>query len=250
MRRVRCGHAVCLPDVHLHATSTVMPNGRVARGVPVQGIGLAVNEFHVMRALRIAVASAVLGTCPVVAVPACTTELVHLYEIHCTVQTAGQVGDIDIHCELPVLQLEHHVIVIAILHVHPRAVVCSILRPRDKLEFHAFGRLLDAVAALVARECHSLEGTVGSAACAIRAETWVPRAVVLIAVRVAVLVVDPPPIGVQGDGAVAHRAASCHRALLQWHARAKFHFISPWLLCYHHAKQAEHSGGACEQHCE
>mmetsp|Transcript_24196 Transcript_24196/g.76085 ORF Transcript_24196/g.76085 Transcript_24196/m.76085 type:complete len:204 (+) Transcript_24196:1135-1746(+) len=203
-----------------------------------------------MRALRIAVACAIFGTRLVVAIPTRTTELVHLHKVHCSVQTAGKVGDIDVQCKLSVLELEHHVVVVAVLHVHPRAVIRAVLCPRDKLELDAFGRLFDAITHLVARGCHPLYSTLFSASCAIRAERGVPSVVVPVAVRVAALVVDPPPIGVQGDGAVAHRAASCHRALLQWHARAKFHFISPWLLCYHHAKQAEHSGGACEQHCE
>ena len=59
--RVRCVRScprVRLPDIHLGAAGTVPAHG--ARRVPVQGVGLAIDELDVMGTLRVAVTCSIL----------------------------------------------------------------------------------------------------------------------------------------------------------------------------------------------
>jgi hypothetical protein len=65
-----------------------------------------VDELDISGALRIAVASSVLGTSLVVGVFGLATISVHLDEVESTVKTARKLGDIDIKRELAVEQVE------------------------------------------------------------------------------------------------------------------------------------------------
>jgi hypothetical protein len=69
-----------------------------------------VDELDVPGALRITVASSVLGTSLVVGVLRETTISVHLDEVESTVETARKLGDVDIKGELAVEQVEHLVL--------------------------------------------------------------------------------------------------------------------------------------------
>ena len=60
--RVGRGLAIGLPNVHLGAASSPLPDGRGMAGVPPHDIGLALHELHIVRALRVAVSGAILGT--------------------------------------------------------------------------------------------------------------------------------------------------------------------------------------------
>lgn len=68
---------------------------------------LAVDELQITRALRITVASSVLGTCLVALVPLQATIGIHGDKVQSSIESAGQLGSIHIDCELLVLQLEH-----------------------------------------------------------------------------------------------------------------------------------------------
>lgn len=67
---------------------------------------LSVDELEITRALRVAVASAVLCTSFVVREATDATVSVHLREVDGAVETAREVGDVDIEGELPVQDFE------------------------------------------------------------------------------------------------------------------------------------------------
>eukprot|EP00416_Gambierdiscus_australes_P014545 CAMPEP_0171067360 /NCGR_PEP_ID=MMETSP0766_2-20121228/7957_1 /TAXON_ID=439317 /ORGANISM="Gambierdiscus australes, Strain CAWD 149" /LENGTH=86 /DNA_ID=CAMNT_0011523597 /DNA_START=42 /DNA_END=299 /DNA_ORIENTATION=+ len=85
-----------------------MPDGPRRGHVPTLDVALAPNELQVVRALRVAVAGAVLGPCLVRARAKATVGF-HLDKVHRSVETALQRGHIHVEAELTVQQLEHHV---------------------------------------------------------------------------------------------------------------------------------------------
>mmetsp|Transcript_88364 Transcript_88364/g.245277 ORF Transcript_88364/g.245277 Transcript_88364/m.245277 type:complete len:400 (-) Transcript_88364:306-1505(-) len=136
VRCVRCCHAVCLPDVHLRAATAIVPHRRHMSGVPVFDVGLALDEFDVMRALSIAIAGSVLCTGLVVSAIK-VSALVHLHKVDGTVQATRKVADIHIQCELPVLQLEHLVGIVAVHHIQAGTIVGRVPPFRYKPEVDA-----------------------------------------------------------------------------------------------------------------
>jgi hypothetical protein len=103
---------VGLPDVHLGAASTDLAGSRVGvsgGGVPSLEVGLAVDVLDVVGALRIAVTGSELGTGFVVALAEATVGG-HLDEVQGTVQTARQLGGVDIEGELLADEVEHLVL--------------------------------------------------------------------------------------------------------------------------------------------
>ena len=84
---------------------------------------LAVDELDVLGALRVAVASTVLSTSLVGCVLGETTILSHLDEVQSTVETAGEVGHVDIEGEFLVEEGEHLVVGVVLHQVDTRADV-------------------------------------------------------------------------------------------------------------------------------
>lgn len=68
---------------------------------------LAIDELDIVGALGIAVSGTVLGTSLVVGVFRFTTISSHLDKVHGTIETAGELGDVDVEGELLVIGLEH-----------------------------------------------------------------------------------------------------------------------------------------------
>mmetsp|Transcript_109564 Transcript_109564/g.283220 ORF Transcript_109564/g.283220 Transcript_109564/m.283220 type:complete len:231 (-) Transcript_109564:328-1020(-) len=152
---VRGGPAVCLPDVHLSAARAEVPHRRHVRAVPIHGVCLALDELDVVRALRIAVASAILGSCSVAtAIPIAT--LVHLHEVHSAIQATREVAHISGEGELPIFQPEHLVGILAVHDVQARAVVRGVRALGHKLQVNAVlvAVGLDPVGAGVVRTIH------------------------------------------------------------------------------------------------
>mmetsp|Transcript_43316 Transcript_43316/g.109766 ORF Transcript_43316/g.109766 Transcript_43316/m.109766 type:complete len:243 (-) Transcript_43316:137-865(-) len=192
---VRRGPAVGLPNVHLCTACAVMAHRRHVRGVPIQEVRLALHELDVVRALRVAIAGAVLGSGGVpLAIQIAV--LVHLDEVHGAVQAAGQVADVNVHGEFTVLQLEHVVGVVAVHDVQPGAVVVSVGALCHEIEGHAI---------VLAVRGHAIGSGIVSAlqrtglrtSRRVRTEGRVPS--VLIRVAVLPALVDPAPIRVEHD---------------------------------------------------
>ena len=77
------------------------------RWVPVEQVGLAVDELEVVWALRVAVAGAVLGAPLVARVLGFAAVLVHLHEVQRAVEAARHLGHVNIEGELSILEMEH-----------------------------------------------------------------------------------------------------------------------------------------------
>merc|ERR1740123_2035892 len=92
-----------------------------SRGFALQSTQLASPlKLDVVRALCVAIPRPVLGARLVVA-EALPALLVHLDEVHRTIHATEEVGDVDVQCELAVLQLPHEVLVVVVQNVEPRA---------------------------------------------------------------------------------------------------------------------------------
>jgi hypothetical protein len=155
-------------------------------------------------ALRIAVSGSVLGTSLVGGVLGQTTIGIHLGEVDGTVETAAEVGDIDIKSELLVLELEHLVGGVAGKEVHARTDVGA------GLEFEGQGvtRGSDTIGT---RVVGTIQGTVGSTSLTVGAEGAIPS-VTGVAVGIAGGRVQPTPVGVEHDRA-SLRSATRRSAL-------------------------------------
>jgi len=118
MRSICCCHAVGFPNVHLRTASAIFAPPHVVIFIfgircPINCVGFTVNEFDVVRALCIAIPSAIFGTSLVVA-KALPTLLVHFDKIHSTIHTTFKVGYINVHGEFPILEVEQLVFVVIV----------------------------------------------------------------------------------------------------------------------------------------
>merc|ERR1719499_1769468 len=119
MRSVRIRHAVRLPDVHLCTASAVLAISHAFVGVmrvgnPIHDVGFARDPLDVVWALSVAVSRPEVGAC-VVSTLALAPLRVHLYEIHRAVHPTEGKGDIEVHCEFAILQVEHLVLLAALI---------------------------------------------------------------------------------------------------------------------------------------
>lgn len=178
---------------------------------------LAIDELDVVRALRVAVSSAVLGSSLVCRVFGHTTILVHFDEVKGSVQAAGQLRGVDVKGELLVEELEHLVLGIRGHKIQPRTDAPAERTIGDKLKRKsATGRSHSVRAGVVC----SIEGAITSTCFAVRAEGSVPR-VATVAVRGFGRLVQPTPVGIERDLGLERRAAA-GRALLDGQRRVIF----------------------------
>jgi len=136
MGSVGSGNGVGLPDIHLWAAGTDLTRsgvGVVRGGVPSLDVGLAVDELDVVGALRIAVTGSVLGTGLVVALVHATISG-HLDEVQSTVQTARQLGNIDVEGELLADKVEHLVLGVGLHQVGTGTDVVTVRALGDELQ--------------------------------------------------------------------------------------------------------------------
>ena len=156
---------------------------------------LAVDELDVSRALRVAVASTVFGTCLVGREPRHATILVHRREVECAIESTRKLGQIHVEGKLLVEDLEHLVFGVARHKVHTTADILPVTVGLNELEGERVTARCNTVRPTIVG---TFEGTVGCAALVIRAETRVPS-VARVAVVVAALAVDPTPVGIEND---------------------------------------------------
>jgi hypothetical protein len=130
---------------------------------------LTANELDIMRALGVAVASAVFGTRLVVGLGRHATVRSHFGEVDGTVETATEVRHIDVEGELLALQLEEliGIILAGREEVHTGANVGT----GDELERQRVTRSCDTVSA---RVVSTIKSAVLGAGSTIRAERRVP----------------------------------------------------------------------------
>lgn len=131
---------------------------------------LAVDELQVTRALRIAVAGTHLGTSLVAGVLSHTTIGIHLGEVEGAVETAGEVGDVDVEGELLVEELEHLVARVGLHEVETGADVL-VGTAGDEVELERGPAGGDTVGTGVVR---SVQSAVGGAGGGVGAQGRVP----------------------------------------------------------------------------
>jgi len=198
-------------------------------------VSLAVDELQITGALSIAVTGTVLGTGLVALVLGHTTVLVHGDEVQGAVETAAELRHIDIEGELVAQQREHLVLVLAIQEVETRSDVGGCERCFSKEELTGFtslyGLLLTVVSlgdelqgqGVAACRCTvgtlvfgPVDGAVFGTRVGIGADGAVPL-VAGIAIGVATDVVEPAPVGIDGDLTLDGLAAAGSRAFLPGH---------------------------------
>jgi len=206
---------VGLPDVHLSAACAVLAGARAAvSATPAVNVGLAVDELDVLRALAVAVPSAILGTGLVALEPRQATVLVHLAEVDGAVQTARELGHIDVHGELLVEQVKQAVLFVAGHQVDAGPDVLAVVVLGDKIEPQRAGLgRRDAVCLLVV-------GTVNGAVCracrTVGARRLVPGTA-RVAVGVAVGDVRPAPVGLRSVSQLSGGPAGCKTTYVKDH---------------------------------
>jgi len=131
-------------------------------------------------------------------------------EVEGTVETAADVGNIDIKGELVTEEVEHLVLGVVLHEVDTRTDVGTILVLGDEFEVEAVAAGRDTVGGSVVG---TLKTALRSASGAGRADGTVPR-VAVVAVGGAGDGVSPSPVGVDDDGAGNVGAAAASGALL------------------------------------
>jgi len=119
---------------------------------------LSVDELHVSGALRIAVASTVLGTSLVGGETGHATVCVHGREVDGTVETTRELGNVDVEGELLVQELEHLVFGVAVEEVDSGTDVLSVGVALDELESQGIAAGRDSISSGVVSPLESAVG--------------------------------------------------------------------------------------------
>ncbi len=170
-------------------------------------------NFMSVGALRIAVAGPVLSTSFVSRVLGKTTILVHLREIQGAVEATRKVGNVDIEGELLVENLEKLVFGVAVHQVDTGTDVLVASAAGDEFESEGVATDRDTVCPWVVG---AVKSAIGSARLSVRADGAVPS-ISGVAIRVAVLGVNPAPVGIEDNltrrysGTTASLGASLER---------------------------------------
>ncbi len=206
---------------------------------------LAIDKLDIVWALSIAVTGSVLGAGLVSRVFGLSTISFHLREVESSVETAGEVGYIDVEGEFHLLELEHLVGAVAIGHeVNTGPDVGRVWAVGD--EFHgegiAGGR--DTVGAAIIT---AVESAVLGACGRVGAEGRVPG-VASIAVGGSRGGMEPAPVGVKNDGSLVGGATSRGRACLPGHRGMGLGSESTSLLAIGHGEEREGQECSCGEH--
>lgn len=105
VRSVCSAEGIGFPDVHLDAAGTIHASSRAR--LPVEKIRLSIDEFNILRTLGVAITGSKLGACLIVGILRRTSVGRHFDEIKRAIQSTRQAGEIDVECELLILQMEH-----------------------------------------------------------------------------------------------------------------------------------------------
>jgi len=248
---------VRLPDVELRAARAVLAVARVRvrlGAVPADHVGLTRDPLEVVRALRVAVARAVLGARLVGRILGDAAVLVHLDEVDGAVEAARHVRHVHRERELLVQQLEHLVVVLVLQEVHPVADVGAGRALRlvlgDEREVQQ-ALVVDAHAVLlrVALLVLAVDRARVRARRRVGARVVEPHvAEVAIARRRvgAAHLVRPAPVGVEHGGGLLPRAAIRIGAGVDRHVEV--HLLAPMADLLRAGERAERQEADGEQH--
>ena len=162
----------------------------------------------------------ILGSGLVVGILAHTTIFVHGHKVESTIETARELGEVDIECEFLVQQAEHLVRGIRLHKIQARTDIGRVGSFGDELEGQ---RAATSCSAICCSIISTLKGTIGSASFVIRAECRTPGvSVIAIGVASTLLIVDPSPVGIDDDLSGFRSTASLGGTCLPGHARVGF----------------------------
>lgn len=165
-------------------------------------------------------------------------------EVESTVETAANVGDIDVEGELVAEEVEHLVLGLGLHEVDTRTDVGAVLVLGDELEVEAVAAGLDTVGGAVVSAVNAALGSAGEAA---GADGSVPL-VAIVAVLGAGDGVGPSPVGVNGDGTGDVGARATGGALLPAEAGLGLGGQGASLLGADGAQDHGESGKLLEEH--
>jgi len=205
VRSVGSRDGVGLPDVHLGAAGTVGTGSSIGvgrRSGPSLNVCLSGNHLQVVWALRIAVTGTIFGTSLICWVLGHTTVLVHFDEVDGTVQTARQVGNVNVHGELGVLEVDSQVGSVGV-HQEDTGTNVGTAALGDELEGQGVTAGGDTIGSGIVG---TLKSAVGGAGDIIWAESSIPL-VTGVTVGVTTCSVEPSPVGINDNlGALSSAA--------------------------------------------
>lgn len=172
-----------------------------------------------------------------------TTVLLHLDKIERTVDSAGNLGNIDIEGELLVKEMEHLVFAVAVHEVNTSADI-SVIALGKKFDTKLVAARGDAVDGRIVSTLH---GAVLGASLAISANGGVPGSA-SVAIRIALGAVEPSPVGIEGDGSIALSLASRASALLPGETGVRLCLESTHLLSESNCESGQENKGDLVEH--
>ena len=194
---------------------------------------LSIDEFDIPGALRVTVTGSVFCTSLVPGVLGQATVGIHLGEVEGSIETAGQVGEVDVKCELLVEELEHLILRIAGHHIDTRADVLATGVGGDKLEREGVTASGDTIRA---RVVSTVEGTIGGAGLSVSANSRI-EGVSGVAVGVVADFVEPAPVRVESDLALGLGSTAGFRAFLPGKSGVGLCRVGANLLAAHHSDE-------------
>jgi len=117
VRSVGSRDRVGFPNVHFITASTIVSDSRVwivGAWFPLLAVGLSVDPFEIVRALRVTVTSTIFSTSLVGWVFAQASILLHFYEVESAVQTARKVRHINSESKFTIQKFEHLVVAVVL----------------------------------------------------------------------------------------------------------------------------------------
>jgi hypothetical protein len=159
-------------------------------------------------------------------------------EVESAIETAWKLGNVDIECELLVLELEHFVFRLAGEKIHAGTNVSAGRAGGalcDELHGESIARSGNAINTAIVR---TIDSAVLSASSTVRAYGGIPF-VTSITIGISACDVSPPPISIEDDGSLYSLATSTLGAFLPGHGRVLFSLISPDLLTVCNGKQGK-----------
>jgi len=231
VRGVRRGDLVSFPHIHFGAARSHRSTASVCviwtRG-PSCRVCDSIDELHVCGALRVAITCSIVGSGLVGSIGFSDTAVsVHLGEVESAVETARELGHINVECEFLVFIVESLILrCTARSHQIDTATDVGLLAIGDEFQRERISTCADPVCP---RVISAIESAVSRTSFSIRASGGVPS-VSCVAVRESTgAFVEPAPIGVEHNGGVLSGAggpaSSC--AFLPGQSRVYLRCVGP-----------------------
>jgi hypothetical protein len=218
------GDSVSFPDVHLGTAGSILAHG--GRGVPIENVSFSIDEFNIMRALSITVASSEFSTSLVARESRFTSVFIHLDEVKSSIDTTIERVNIDCEGEFFVLQFEHFVVLTGLIgHVSSGTNVAA----GDEVESQVSAGGGNAIDTSHVLGIDTLKGAVLGTSCRVGAEVFGPRSA-FVTIGISTSVMSPSPVAIHSDGSLLRLATSIIGTSTKVHRRMVLRFLVSRLL--------------------